>query len=475
MAETMTAPMTTAATIDVIDPATGRRVGEIPRGTEVDVDRAVRAAHEAFERPEWRRMAAADRGRLLLALANAIRAHEDELAAIEAGDVGKPLAQALSDVRNTARYFEYYAGMVDKLEGTTIPVRWGVLDMTVHEPYGVAAQIIPWNFPLAMGGRGIAPALAAGNTVVAKPAEDASLSLLRLASLAREAGFAPGVFEVVTGYGNEAGAALVRHPLVRHVTFTGSVATGMQIMKMAAEGVKPVALELGGKAPAIVFADADLDLAARMVAFASLINAGQVCNSCSRLLVARPVADELRAKLAERYAAVRIGAPLTNPDLGPVNSARQRTKIESAVQAAGRDGFEVTRYSAAPAESEYREGFFVQPTLVGGVTPASAAFRDEIFGPVLAMTVFDEVEEAIALANATEYGLNAGIFTKDLSTAMHVAQRVEAGQIYLNGWGTGGGAEVPFGGYKKSGFGREKGFEGMRHYLQTKSITAHFS
>jgi acyl-CoA reductase-like NAD-dependent aldehyde dehydrogenase len=420
-------------------------------------------------------MAPADRGRLLLAIAAEVRAREDELAEIEARDVGKPLSQARNDVRTTARYFEYYGGMADKIEGTTIPVRWGALDLTVREPYGVSAQIIPWNFPLAMGARGIAPALAAGNTVVAKPAEDASLGILRLAEIAVAAGLPPGAFNVVTGLGAEAGAALVRHPLVAHVTFTGSVNTGSAIMKMAAEGVKPVALELGGKSPNLVFADADLELAADMVTRAIVVNAGQVCNACSRLLVERPVADEFLELVGTRFAALRLGPPLADLDLGPVNSARQRAKIEAAVARAVSDGAEARRFSQAPGEAELRDGFYVQPTVLASVERTHRVFAEEIFGPVLAVTPFGDVDEAVTLANATDYGLNAGIFTRDVSTALSVAQQIEAGQIYINGWGTGGSVEVPFGGYKKSGFGREKGFEGLLHYTQVKSITAHFA
>jgi acyl-CoA reductase-like NAD-dependent aldehyde dehydrogenase len=385
------------------------------------------------------------------------------------------LTQARADVRTTARYFEYYGGMADKIGGETIPVRWGALDLTVREPYGVSGQIVPWNFPLMMGGRGIAPALAAGNCVVAKPAEDASLGIMRLAELAADAGLPAGAFNVVTGLGPEAGAALVRHPLVRHVTFTGSVATGTAIMQMAAEGIKPVALELGGKSPNIVFADADLRVAAETVARSILYNAGQVCNGGPRLLVARAIRDDLLERLAKTFAGVRLGDPLDDPDLGPLNSRRHRDKVEAAIVAAEREGVEVRRFAARPAGARYAEGFFTQPTLLGGVTATQRVFHDEIFGPVLAVTAFDDVDEAIALANATDYGLNAGVFTRDLTTAVSVAQRLDAGQVYVNGWGTGGGVEVPFGGYKKSGFGREKGFEGLLHYTQVKSITMHFA
>ncbi len=462
------------ATLEVIEPASGRVTGTILRGDNAAVDLSVQSARRTFVSNGWRRMAAADRGRLLLAVANAVRAKEEELAAVESTDVGKPLSQARNDVRATARYFEYYGGMADKVEGTTIPVRWGAVDTTLREPYGVSAQIVPWNFPLAMAARGIAPALAAGNTVVVKPAEDASLGVLRLAEIAYDAGLPPGALNVVTGAGAEAGAALVRHALVAHVTFTGSLATGTAILKMAADGVKPVALELGGKSPNIVFADADFDLALDTVVRAIIVNAGQVCNARPRLLVERSFADAFGARLAERFAAVRIGAPMSDPDMGPVNSERQRAKIESAVARAVSDGAKAERFASLPKDPELAGGFFVKPGILTGVTARHSAFHEEIFGPVLTVTPFDTVDEAVALANATDYGLNAGIFTENINTAMHVAQMVEAGQIYINGWGTGGSVEVPFGGFKKSGYGREKGLEGLLHYTQVKSVTTHF-
>jgi acyl-CoA reductase-like NAD-dependent aldehyde dehydrogenase len=463
-----------AAVIEVVDPATGGVTGTILRGGEAEVDVAVRSARAVFTGNAWRRMPPADRGRLLLGVAAAIRAHEEELAQIESADVGKPISQGRIDVRNTARYFEYYGGMADKVEGTTMPVRWGALDFTIREPYGVSAQIVPWNFPLAMAARGIAPALAAGNTVVAKPAEDASLSLLRLAEIVAASGFPAGAFNVVTGLGPEAGAALVRHPLVAHVTFTGSLVTGTAIMKMAADGMKPVALELGGKSPNIVFADADLELAADTVTRAIVVNAGQICNACPRLLVERRIADAFVERLAARFGRLRLGAPLGDPDVGPVNSQRQRQKIEGAIAEAGAAGVRVDRFGELPGDPALRGGFFVQPALLADVGPSHAAFHDEIFGPVLTITPFDDRDEAVTLANATEYGLNAGIFTQTIDTALDVAQRIDAGQIYINGWGSGGSVEVPFGGYKKSGFGREKGVEGLLHYTQVKSVTAHF-
>ena len=460
-------------TFETLNPASGRPLACLVRGGDAEIELAVRSSAAAFARPSWRQLPTAARGKLLIRISELLLSHMEEFASLESADVGKPIGQARNDVRGAARYFEYYGGMADKVLGATIPVRPGALDFTIREPYGVSAQIIPWNYPLLMGARGIAPSLAAGNCVVVKPAEDASLSLLRLGSLAGEAGLPPGVLNVVTGYGNEAGAALVRHSLVNHVTFTGSVATGSKVMQMAAEGVKPVALELGGKSPNIVFSDANLQEAASAVLRAIAYNAGQTCNSCPRLLVQRGIAVQLLNRLRGMFDALTLGDPLADPDMGPLISKRQRDKVESYVEIAAGEGAQVTRFAKLPTDASLAGGFFVRPTLLTDVTEQHRVFQEEIFGPVLTVTVFDDVEEAIRLANATEYGLNAGIFTRDINVAFKVAQQVQAGQIYINGYGTGGSVEVPFGGYKKSGFSREKGFEGMLHYTQLKSITAH--
>lgn len=461
--------------LSVICPATGAELGTLARSGCEEIDEAVQAAQRAFETPGWRRMAHADRGRVLLRLATVIREHEEELAVLESLDVGKPISQARNDVRTSARYFEYYGTLADKAFGSVIPVRWGAIDFTMREPYGVVAQIIPWNFPLMMGSRGIAPALAAGNCVVAKPAEDASLTILRLAELAIEAGFPAGALNVVTGYGAEAGDALVRHPLVRHITFTGSVATGTAVMQAAAEGVRPVALELGGKSPNLVFPDADLDAAATSIARSILVNAGQTCNACTRLLVHDHVHDALMERLRAHLAAVRLGHPLADADLGPVISDRQRQRIRGHLDAAAEDGVVATAYGRMPDEPELAGGFYMRPVLLENVAPEHRAFHEEIFGPALAITRFGNDEQAAQLANATNYGLVAGVWTQNVSRAMLLSQTLQAGQVYINGWGTGGSVEVPFGGYKQSGFGREKGVEGLLSYTQLKSITAFFA
>ena len=462
------------ATIDVINPATARPIKRLIRGQAAEVDAAVQSARKTFETKAWRRMPTAQRGQILLKISEAIRANEEHLATLESTDVGKPIAQARNDVRTTARYFEYYGGMVDKVLGTTIPVRWGALDMTLREPYGVSAQIIPWNYPLSMASRGIAPALAAGNCVVAKPAEDASLSLVELARIAHAAGLPAGAFNVVTGYGQEAGAALVRHPLVSHVTFTGSVATGSAIMKMAAETIKPVSLELGGKSPNIVFADADLAAAAAQIARVIVLNSGQTCNTCSRLLVDKSIHEILLEQVLAKFDQVRMGDPLGGADMGPVISAKQKKAIEGFLATAEQDGATMTRHGHPPEDSNLSDGFFVRPTVLNNVRPQHRVFREEIFGPVLSVSSFSDEAEAVTLANDSDYGLNAGIFTKDVERAIRLAHEIQAGQIYVNGFGTGGSVEVPFGGMKKSGFNREKGIEGFLNYTQTKSVTFHF-
>ena len=462
-------------TFEKPDPATGRPLAKLVRGREREVSMAVESAHAAFRKDSWRQLPAAARGKMLVKFSEVLIAHLEELAILEARDVGKPISQARNDIRGAARYFEYYGGMADKILGSTIPVRPGALDFTVRQPYGVSAQIIPWNYPMLMAARGIAPSLAAGNCVVAKPAEDASLSLLRLPALSVEAGLPPGVLNVVTGLGGEAGAALVRHPMVAHVTFTGSVATGTRVMQMAAEGVKPVALELGGKSPNIVFSDANLDIAVSAVMRGIIHNAGQTCNSSPRLLVHRKLHDPLLEKLRALFAAVTLGKPLDDPAMGPLNSKRQLEKVADYLKFAADDGGMVESFGTLPGDPDLRGGFFVRPAIITGVQPGHRVFCEEIFGPVLSVTVFDDVEQAVELANGTAYGLNAGIFTQDISLALSIAQRVDAGQIYINGYGTGGAVEVPFGGFKKSGFSREKGFEGLLHYTQLKSITVHLA
>jgi acyl-CoA reductase-like NAD-dependent aldehyde dehydrogenase len=450
-----------------VDPASGNGFADVAEADKADVEEAVDAAQRAF--PVWRSTPPAEKGRLLLAVSRAITAERQELAFLESRDTGKPLSQAQTDVDVSARYFEFYAGLADKLLGSTIPLGDAYLDYTVREPLGVSAHIVPWNYPLQIGCRGIAPALAAGNTVVAKPASEASLTLLRLGVLALEAGLPPGALNIVSGPGSTVGAALASSPAINQLTFTGSVGTGVGVMAAAAQIVVPVVLELGGKSPNIVFDDANLDVAIPVVLRAILQNAGQTCSAGSRLLVHRNIADEMTTKLADLMGAVRIGRGVDDPDLGPLISRHQLEHVGEMVTSASRDGAVVAAGGRPAAEAASLGGFFFEPTLLI-CKGAESITREEVFGPVLAAQVFDDDEEAISLANGTEFGLIAGVWTRDVRRAHVIARAIAAGQIYVNGYGAGGGVELPFGGYRKSGFGREKGIEGINSYLQTKNI-----
>ncbi len=457
-------------TFETRDPATGEVLAVVPRAQAADVDRAVAAARRAFESGPWPAMTPAERGRILARIAAGIRAKAEELARLETLDTGKPLKQARTDVEVAARYFEFYAGACDKLLGQVIPLGPGFLDYTLREPWGVCAQIIPWNYPIQIGARGIAPALATGNCVVSKPAEETPLTALRLGAIAQEAGLPPGVLNIVTGYGEEAGAPLAAHPDINHLAFTGSVEVGSLVMQAAARNIVPVNLELGGKSPNIVFADADPAGAVPVIVNSIIQNAGQTCSAGSRLLVQRGVRDEWVERVAARMREVKMGPGLEDPDLGPVISEGQLKRVMGYLDVAKQEGAEVVVGGARPTDSRLARGYFVQPTVVDRVKPEMRIAREEVFGPVLAVLPFDEVEEAAALANATEYGLVAAIWTRDISKAHRLAHRLKVGQVYINTYGAGGGVELPFGGYKKSGFGREKGLEALLTYTQVKNV-----
>jgi acyl-CoA reductase-like NAD-dependent aldehyde dehydrogenase len=420
-------------------------------------------------------MAPAERGRIMNRMAQMIRDRAEELAVLESRDNGKPLRQSRTDVQVSARYFEFFAGIADKIMGNTIPLGPGYLDYTVREPIGVSAQIIPWNYPIQIGARGVAPAIAAGCTVVLKPAEDAPMTALRLGEIALASGLPPGVLNVLPGMGPEAGAALASHPNINQLTFTGSVSVGIAVAKMAADNVVPVVMELGGKSPNIVFADADLDLTVQGVANAIFQNAGQTCSAGSRLLVQRKAHDELVARLTEKARAMRVGSGVSDPDMGPIISQRQLEMIEDYVRVGQSEGAELTAGGTRPSDPALGRGFFFQPTLLDRVSPDMRVAQEEIFGPVLAIISFDELEEAIAIANRSQYGLVAGVWTRDINKAMTVASRIKTGQVYINTYGAGGGVELPFGGYKKSGYGREKGLESLASYTQVKNVCVKFA
>jgi aldehyde dehydrogenase (NAD+) len=464
-----------AGTFDVYDPSSGDLLATVAKATKADVDRAVKAAQAALESKAWGGAAPAERGRIMIRIAQALRDRSEDLATLESRDNGKPLRQARTDVQVAARYFEFFAGIADKIMGNTIPLDPGFLDFTVREPIGVSAQIIPWNYPIQIGARGVAPALAAGCAVVLKPAEDAPMTALRLGEIALECGLPPGVLNVLPGMGPEAGAALASHPGINQLTFTGSVEVGIAVAKMAADNVVPVVMELGGKSPNIVFADADLDLASQGVANAIFQNAGQTCSAGSRLLVQRKAHDELVARLAERAKTMRVGPGVSDPDMGPIISKKQLETIDGYVKIGEREGAQVVAGGSRPKDAALSRGFFYQPTLLDRVSPDMRVAQEEIFGPVLAIITFDDVEEAIAIANRSQYGLVAGIWTRDIDNALTIASRIKSGQVYINTYGAGGGVELPFGGYKKSGYGREKGLESLASYTQIKNVCVRFA
>jgi len=376
---------------------------------------------------------------------------------MESLDVGKPLRQAEDDVAAAAGYFEYFAGVADKVFGSSIPLGKGFVDFTLREPLGVSAQIVPWNYPLRLASRGIAPALACGNAVVAKPAAEAGLSIIRLAELAVEAGLPPGVFNVVTG-GRETGAALASHPGINHITFTGSVPTGIAIMKAAADNVVPVTLELGGKSPNIVFADADLERAAASAATTLMQNSAQTCTAPTRLLLEAPAHDRFVELLAKRIATIRLGRGLDNPDMGPVVSERQMERVLGFIATGAKDGARAVVGGRRADGAGLNRGFFIEPTLLDQV----------------AVTTFGSLDEAIDVANGTPYGLVTGVWTRDLSRALTVATAVKSGQVRVNSYSVEGSIGLPFGGYKRSGFGREQGVEALANYTQVKNVMINF-
>ncbi|WP_048438634.1 aldehyde dehydrogenase family protein [Caenimonas sp. SL110] len=461
-------PSSSDRSIPVIDPSDGQVFDEIQRSNASDIDAAVAAARKCND-SVWSKLSGAERGRLLMRLSNKVAEHAEELALIEQRDCGKPTKQARADALALVRYFEFYAGACDKLHGTTIPYLDGYSVLTWREAHGVTGHIIPWNYPMQIFGRSVGGALAAGNVCVVKPSEDACLSLIRVAQLAEEAGFPAGAINIVTGYGHEVGDALARHPGIDHISFTGSPRVGTLIQQVAAERHCPVTLELGGKSPQIIFADADLDAAIPMVINAIVQNAGQTCSAGSRLLVDQAIYEPLLDRLGKAFTNLRVGPAVMDLDVGPLIRASQQQRVWDFLSDAQVANIAMVAQGQVVDEAP-ETGFYQAPTLLRDVPVDHRLAQEEVFGPVLSAMSFKDEDEAIAQANATQFGLVAGIWTRDGSRQLRMAKRVRSGQVFINNYGAGGGVELPFGGVKSSGYGREKGFEALYGFTTVKTV-----
>ena len=455
--------------IVVDNPGTGAPLAEQASANAADIDAAVAAARRCHESGVLSAMRPVERGRMVRAIGDYLLANIDDIAQLLTLEAGKPLWESVVEIEGAARYFEYYGNQAETLEGRSIPLGTDYYDFTTYEPRGVSAQIIPWNYPLEMTARGMAAALATGNTVVIKSPELDPLTHLYIARAAEAAGFPPGAVNILCGVGSEAGAALSAHPGIDQVVFTGSVPTGVAIATAAAQNVVPCVLELGGKSAAIVCADADLDNLIDSVRWGIYFNAGQVCSAMSRLIVHESIAGEVRERIVALAESLSVGPGIDRPEfganMGAMISKGQRDRAVGMVARAREAGADIATGGAAPDEA----GFFLAPTVIAGVTRDMEIARSEVFGPVLSMLTYQEEAEAIAIANDSHYGLVGGVFTRDIDGAMRVAQRIRTGQVFVNEWYA-GGVETPFGGYKKSGYGREKGREALMNYVQTKNI-----
>ncbi len=461
-------PGSSGETLPVIDPSTGEVFDQLQRGNAQDVDRAVAAARAALE-GGWGRVTAVDRGRILSRMSQIMLSRSEELAQLEARDTGKPMSQARNDIQVAARYCEFYGGGADKVHGQAIPYMEDFHVVVLREPYGVTAHILPWNYPAQMFGRSVVPALAMGNAAVLKPSEDACLSALAFCDIAREAGLPAGALNVVTGLGEEAGSALTAHPGIDFVTFTGSPEVGTIVQKAAAERHIKCVLELGGKSPQIVFEDADLDRALGFILKAITQNGGQTCSAGSRLLVQASIYDSFVARVVEQFKRSAAGTPAMDRDCGPLINAAQKQRVDGFIRRAVESGLPLLAQGEV-ASGVPAGGYYVAPALFGNVPREHELACNEVFGPVLAIIPFTDEDDAIELANATEFGLIAGIWTRDGGRQTRVAKRMRCGQVYINCYGAGGGVELPFGGVKKSGHGREKGFMALEEFCTVKTV-----
>jgi betaine-aldehyde dehydrogenase len=458
-------------TFEVVNPATGQVMATAPLGGREDVDRAVAAAQKAFDdRKGWANWAAGKRGRSLSKLAALVKANTEELAALESQNVGKPITSARGEVVGTSLVFDYYAGAANKIFGQTIPVSKPGLDLTIREPIGVVGLIVPWNFPLYMASWKVAPALAAGNTAILKPASYSPLTAIRLGELALEAGIPPGVLNVVTGPGGTAGASIAAHPGIGKVAFTGETTTGQEIMRLAATNVKKISLELGGKSPNIVFADADLETFAKESPYSVFDNAGQDCCARSRILVERSVHERVVELFTEATRNVKVGDPSDDAtEVGCLVSQKQRERVRDYIQVGLDEGAQLVIGGGEPEDPALADGAYVMPAVFDGVSAEMRIAKEEIFGPVVSIIPFDTEEEALRLANATPYGLSGSVWSRDIGKALRTARGLQSGVISVNS-NSSVHPEAPFGGYKMSGIGRELGMAALDLYTETKNV-----